>query len=73
MKEDVGKYLPPKEEKILEVDLTPIQKTYYKAIYEKKTSLLFKGTKPGNDPSLMDVIMELIKCCNQLLLIHGDE
>ena len=33
VKEDVEKALPPKVETILEVTLTPIQKTYYKAIY----------------------------------------
>ena len=67
------KYLPPKEETILEVALTPILKTYYKAIYENNTSFLFKGAKPGNAPSLMNVMMELRKCCNQLSLIQVDE
>ena len=64
VKEDVEKSLPPKEETILEVSLTPIQKQFYKAIYEKNTSFLFKGTKPSNAPSLMNVMMELRKCCN---------
>jgi SNF2 family DNA or RNA helicase len=41
VKENVEKSLLPKEETILEVTLTPIQKTYYKAIYEKNTSFLF--------------------------------
>ena len=59
VKEDVEKSLPPKEETILEVSLTPIQKTYYKAIYERNTSFLFKGAKPSNAPSLMNVMMEL--------------
>ena len=73
MKEDVEKLLPPREQTILEVALTPIQNTYYKAIYEKNTSFLFKGSKPGHAPSLMNVMMELRKCCNQLFLIHGAE
>lgn len=63
VKEDVEKSLPPKVETILEVTLTPIQKTYYKAIYEKNTSFLFKGSKPSNAPSLMNIMMELRKCC----------
>ena len=67
------KSLLPKEETILEVALTPIQKTYYKAIYEKNTSFLFKGAKPGNAPSLMNSMMELRKCCNQLFLVRGAE
>ena len=64
------KSFPPKEETILEVALTPIQKTYYKAIHEKNTYFLFKGAKSGNAPSLVNVIMDIIKCCNQLFLIH---
>ena len=73
VKEDVEKSLPPKEETILEVSLTPIQKTYYKAIYEKNTSFLFKGSKPSNAPSLMNIMMELRKCCNHPFLIRGAE
>jgi chromodomain-helicase-DNA-binding protein 7 len=64
VKEDVEKSLPPKEETILEVTLTPIQKQFYKAIYEKNTGFLYKGTKASNAPSLMNVMMELRKCCN---------
>jgi len=73
VKEDVEKSLPPKTETILEVTLTPIQKTYYKAIYEKNTSFLFKGSKPSNAPSLMNIMMELRKCCNHPFLIKGAE
>lgn len=73
VKEDVAKSLPPKEETILEVSLTPLQKTYYKAIYERNTSFLFKGAKPNNAPSLMNIMMELRKCCNHPFLIRGVE
>jgi len=73
VKEDVEKSLPPKEETILEVSLTPIQKTFYKAIYERNTAFLFKGIKPSNAPSLMNVMMELRKCCNHPYLIKGAE
>jgi SNF2 family DNA or RNA helicase len=73
VKEDVEKSLPNKEETILEVSLTPIQKTFYKAIYERNTSFLFKGAKASNTPSLMNVMMELRKCCNHPFLIKGAE
>ncbi|CAJ1952232.1 unnamed protein product [Cylindrotheca closterium] len=73
MKEDVEKSLPPKEETILEVSLTPVQKKFYKAIYERNTTFLFKGSKPSNAPSLMNVMMELRKCCNHPYLIRGAE
>ena len=67
------KYLTPKEETIIKISLIPIQKNYYKAIYEKKTSFLLKGAKPGNAPSLMNVMMDIRKCCNKLFLICGAE
>jgi SNF2 family DNA or RNA helicase len=73
VKEDVEKSLPNKEETILEVSLTPIQKTYYKAIYERNTTFLLKGTKANNAPSLMNVMMELRKCCNHPFLVKGAE
>uniref|UniRef100_A0A7S1B9C3 Uncharacterized protein n=2 Tax=Corethron hystrix TaxID=216773 RepID=A0A7S1B9C3_9STRA len=73
VKEDVEKSLPPKEETILEVTLTPTQKAYYKAIYEKNTNFLFKGSKKSNAPSLMNIMMELRKCCNHPFLIRGIE
>ena len=73
VKEDVEKSMPPKTETILEVSLTPGQKKYYKAIYERNTSFLFKGSKPSNSPSLMNVMMELRKCCNHPFLIRGVE
>lgn len=73
VKEDVEKSLPPKEETILEVSLTPIQKKYYKAIYERNTQYLYKGAKANNAPSLMNVMMELRKCCNHPFLIRGAE
>ena len=44
IKEDVEKSLPPKEETIVEVSLTALQKKFYRAIYEKNTSFLYKGT-----------------------------
>lgn len=73
VKEDVEKSLPPKEETIVEVALTPIQKKYYKAIYERNTMFLMKGSKPSNSPSLMNITMELRKCCNHPFLIKGAE
>ena len=73
MKEDVKNSLPPKEDTILEVAITPNKMNCYKAINDKKTSFLFKGAKPGNAPILMNVMMELINCCNKLFLIRESE
>ena len=73
VKEDVAKSLPPKEETIIEVELTVDQKKYYRGIYEKNASFLYKGGKPSNGPSLMNVVMELRKCCNHPFLNRGVE
>jgi SNF2 family DNA or RNA helicase len=43
MKENVEKSIIPKEETIIEVELTTIQKRYYRAIYEKNFSVLSKS------------------------------
>ncbi|RHY97583.1 hypothetical protein DYB31_006167 [Aphanomyces astaci] len=73
MKEDVEKSLAPKEETIIEVELTVFQKQYYRAIYEKNSQFLARGGKKAHAPSLMNVVMELRKCCNHPFLIRGAE
>ncbi|KAG7391581.1 choline dehydrogenase 7 [Phytophthora boehmeriae] len=73
VKEDVEKSLPPKEETIIEVELTPVQKQWYRAIYERNTSFLNRGGNPRNVPNLMNVMMELRKCCNHPYLNNGVE
>jgi len=73
IKEDVEKSLPPKEETIVEVSLTPLQRKFYMAIYDRNTTFLFKETKASMAPSLMNVMMELRKCCNHAYLNRGVE
>ena len=73
MKEDVEKSIAPKEETIIEVELTGIQKKYYRAIYDKNFSSLNLGVKASNIPSLLNVMMQLRKCCNHPYLIKGVE
>ncbi|GAB6030490.1 hypothetical protein CHUAL_007354 [Chamberlinius hualienensis] len=73
LKEDVEKSLAPKEETIIEVELTNIQKKYYRAILERNFSFLAKGTSASNVPNLMNTMMELRKCCIHPYLINGAE
>lgn len=73
LKEDVEKSIAAKEETIIEVELTRVQKKYYRAILEKNFSNLVKGTKAQNLPSLMNVMMQLRKCCNHPYLLTGVE
>ncbi|KAJ2953582.1 hypothetical protein O0L34_g1186 [Tuta absoluta] len=74
LKEDVEKSLAPKEETIIEVELTNIQKKYYRAILERNFSFLAKGTvSSANIPNLMNTMMELRKCCIHPYLLNGAE
>ncbi|MEQ2196391.1 choline dehydrogenase 7 [Xenoophorus captivus] len=59
------------------VELTNIQKKYYRAILEKNFSFLSKGGAGGSGsasvPNLLNTMMELRKCCNHPYLINGAE
>lgn len=73
LKDDVEKSLAPKEETIVEVELTNIQKKYYRGILEQNFSFLQKGTSAANIPNLMNTMMELRKCCIHPYLLNGAE
>ena len=74
LKEDVEKSVPPKEETLIEVELTVAQKQYYRALYEKNVGFLHKNKKKALDgPSLNNLAMQLRKCCNHLFLLNGVE
>lgn len=72
VKEDVAKDIPPKEETIIDVELTTMQKQYYRAIFERNQAFLMQNLR-GNMPKLMNIQMELRKCCNHPFLITGIE
>ncbi|GFR06003.1 chromodomain-helicase-DNA-binding protein 7 [Trichonephila clavata] len=73
LKEDVEKSLAPKEETVVEVELTNVQKKYYRAILERNFTFLTKGNCYSNVPNLMNTMMELRKCCIHPFLINGAE
>jgi superfamily II DNA or RNA helicase len=71
-KENVEKSVPPKEEIIVEVELTAPQKQYYRAIYEMNTNFLCKsGSKEM--PSLTNLAMQIRLTCNHPFLVKGAE
>lgn len=72
LKEDVEKSVPPKEETLIEVELTVLQKQYYRALYEKNVQFLHKN-KALDGPSLNNLAMQLRKCCNHPFLLNGVE
>ena len=74
LKEDVEKSVPPKEETLVEVELTVVQKQYYRALYEKNVQFLHRDVKKALDgPSLNNLAMQLRKCCNHPFLLNGVE
>lgn len=74
LKEDVEKSVPPKEETLIEVEMTVLQKQYYRALYEKNVQFLHRDVKKALDgPSLNNLSMQLRKCCNHPFLLEGVE
>lgn len=62
LKADVLKGMPSKSEFIVRVELSPMQKKYYKYILTRNFSAL--NVKGGNQVSLLNIMMDLKKCCN---------
>uniref|UniRef100_A0A8C6TD69 Chromodomain helicase DNA binding protein 1 n=1 Tax=Neogobius melanostomus TaxID=47308 RepID=A0A8C6TD69_9GOBI len=72
VKKDVEKSLPAKVEQILRVEMSAIQKQYYKWILTRNYKALNKGTK-GSTSGFLNIMMELKKCCNHCYLIKPPE
>lgn len=72
VKKDVEKSLPAKVEQILRVEMTSIQKQYYKWILTKNYNALRKGVK-GSTNTFLNIVIELKKCCNHALLTKPTE
>lgn len=51
MKEDVEQSIPPLQETIIDVEMTNIQKTIYRALYEKNKNMLVKGIAANSSSS----------------------
>ncbi|XP_013083946.2 chromodomain-helicase-DNA-binding protein 4-like isoform X2 [Biomphalaria glabrata] len=63
LKADVLKGMPSKSEFIIRVELSPLQKKYYKYILARNYEALnIKGG--SNQTSLLNIMMDLKKCCN---------
>ena len=84
VKADVEKSIPPKEETIVDVELTSMQKQYYRAFIEHNREFLTKGSGGGGSssssssssnvcPHLVNLLMELRKVCCHPFLIRGVE
>uniref|UniRef100_A0A3B5AWA7 Chromodomain helicase DNA binding protein 5 n=1 Tax=Stegastes partitus TaxID=144197 RepID=A0A3B5AWA7_9TELE len=63
LKVDVFKNMPAKTELIVRVELSPMQKKYYKFILTRNFEAL-NSKGGGNQVSLLNIMMDLKKCCN---------
>eukprot|EP00741_Cyanophora_paradoxa_P006100 tig00000983_g5915.t1 len=72
LKSDVEKSLPPKMERILRVDMARQQREFYTMILNKNWKELFKGAR-NQHGCLINIIVELKKCCNHPYLVAPPE
>lgn len=70
LKSDVEKGLPPKKETILKIGMSEMQKKYYAALLQKDIEAITDGADRSR---LLNVVMQLRKCCNHPYLFQGAE
>eukprot|EP00898_Chlorokybus_atmophyticus_P006003 jgi/Chlat1/6403/Chrsp45S05917 len=70
LKSDVEKSLPPKKETILKIGLSEMQKHYYRSLLQKDIDAVNAG---GDRSRLLNIAMQLRKCCNHPYLFQGAE
>ena len=71
LKADVEKSLPPKSETILFTGLSVVQKDLYKKILMRDIDTI-NGTQ-GSRTAILNIVMQLRKCCNHPYLFAGIE
>ncbi|KAJ3343600.1 hypothetical protein HDU93_007481 [Gonapodya sp. JEL0774] len=69
LKKDVEKDLPSKTERILRVELAPLQVKYYRSILTRNYEELIRSS--GRPRSLLNIVMELKKTSDHAYLIDG--
>ena len=70
LKSDVEKSLPPKKETILKIGMSDMQRRYYAALLQKDMDAVTGGAERSR---LLNVVMQLRKCCNHPYLFQGAE
>ncbi|KAG2500855.1 hypothetical protein HYH03_001616 [Edaphochlamys debaryana] len=70
VKSDVERGLPPKKETILKIGMSEMQKKWYAALLQKDIDALNGG---ADRAKLLNVVMQLRKCCNHPYLFQGAE
>eukprot|EP01135_Chromosphaera_perkinsii_P002134 Nk52_evm68s217 gene=Nk52_evmTU68s217 len=72
-KVDVIKKLPERKDIVIRVGLTPIQKACYEMILTRNYELINSAPKKVQQVNLLNVVMELKKCCNHTLLFPAEQ
>ena len=72
LKADVEKSLPPKSEMMIFTGMTPVQKELYKKILRREVDLV-NGEAASSKNALLNIVMQLRKCCNHPYLFEGVE
>lgn len=70
LKSDVEKSLPPKKETILKIGMSDMQRKYYAALLQKDMDAVTGGAERSR---LLNIVMQLRKCCNHPYLFQGAE
>mmetsp|Transcript_12989 Transcript_12989/g.34536 ORF Transcript_12989/g.34536 Transcript_12989/m.34536 type:complete len:1051 (+) Transcript_12989:23-3175(+) len=70
IKAEVEKGLPPKTETILRIGMSEMQKKWYAALLQKNMDAVNGGVDRSR---LLNVVMQLRKCCNHPYLFEGAE
>ncbi|ORX79706.1 hypothetical protein K493DRAFT_243417, partial [Basidiobolus meristosporus CBS 931.73] len=75
IKSDVEKSLLPKKEVNLYIGMSTMQRKWYQRILEKDIDAVngAVGNKKGSKNRLMNIVMQLRKCCNHPYLFDGAE
>lgn len=73
LKKDAMQNIPPKTEKMVPVELSPIQAEYYRAMLTKNYQILRNVGKGVPHQSMLNIVMQLRKVCNHPYLIPGTE
>lgn len=70
LKSEVERGLPAKKETVLKVGMSKMQKDYYKHLLQRDFEAVNKGAERSR---LLNIVMQLRKCCNHPYLFQGAE
>lgn len=73
IKNEVEKSLLPKQELNVYVGMTPMQRKWYQSILEKDIDAVNGANKKESKTRLLNIVMQLRKCCNHPYLFDGAE